>query len=135
MGKAYNITYISTFISYAAGSVQRIRLPADVLNQHSGNCIELALLYAAAAEAVDLDIAIILIPGHAYVAIRTDMTHAQYYFVESTMVGSYSFEQAVKRGGQEWDEAQPHLDAQEEDYGWVTISEMRKKNILPIPWH
>ena len=36
----YNLTYISTTISFAPGQSQRIRLPAEVLDQASGNCIE-----------------------------------------------------------------------------------------------
>jgi len=132
--ETYGLTYISTWVSYAPGDVQRIRLPAEVLEQRSGNCIELALLFAAAAEALDLEPAILLIPGHAYVAVRTDMTHANYYFIESTMVGRNSFAEAIAAGNAEWEDTQPHLDAGEENYGWVTLSLAREKGILPIPW-
>jgi hypothetical protein len=133
--KNYNLTYISTFISFAPGDVQRIRLPAEVLDQKSGNCIELALLYAAAAEAMYLDPAIILIPGHAYVAVRTDMVNAKYYFIETTLIGRSTFKQAVDSGNSEYEDASPHLEAHEESYGWVTISETRTNGILPIPWN
>lgn len=131
----YGLTYISTWVSYAPGSVQRIRLPAEVLEQRSGNCIELALLYAAAAEAMDLEAAIVGVPGHAFVAVRTDQVNANYYFIETTMIGRASFDDAVNRAGEEFDEAIPHLDAGEAGYGWVTIWAAREKGILPLPWH
>jgi hypothetical protein len=130
----YDLTYISTWVSFAPGSVQRIRLPAEVLDQRSGNCIELALLYASAAEALDLETAIILIPGHAYMGVRTDQENANYYFIETTMIGRATFSEAVDRGSEEFDEALPSLDAGEESYGWVNIWEAREKGILPLPW-
>ncbi len=130
----YDITYISTWVSFAPGSVQRIRLPAEVLEQRSGNCIELALLYASAAEALDLEAAIIGVPGHAFVAVRTDQVNANYYFIETTMIGQASFEEAVDRGAQEFEDALPYLEDQEEGYGWVKIWDAREHGILPLPW-
>jgi hypothetical protein len=131
----YDLTYISTWVSFAPGSVQRIRLPAEVLEQRSGNCIELAILFASAAEALDLEAAIIGVPGHAYVAVRTDQVNANYYFVETTMIGQATFEKAVDRGAQEFEEALPYLDDHSEGYGWVNIWDAREKGILPLPWH
>jgi hypothetical protein len=130
----YNLTYVSTWVSFAPGSVQRIRLPAETLAQNGGNCIELALLYASAVEAMDLEAAIVGIPGHAFVAVRTDQENAGYYFIETTMIGDSTFDQALSRASQEFDEALPHIDAKEVGYGWVTIWSAREKGIMPLPW-
>jgi hypothetical protein len=54
--------------------------------------------------------------------------------VETTLIGRSSFPDAVDKGAAEWDDAQPHLDAQETSYGWVTIPDAREKGILPVPW-
>ena len=85
--EVYDLIYVDTPVDFTPGSVQRIRLPAEVIEQRSGNCIELALLYASAAEALRLEAAIILVPGHAFVAIRTDQESAIYYPIETTMIG------------------------------------------------
>jgi hypothetical protein len=130
-----HITYISTMVSFAPGSVQRIRLPYEVMDQQSGNCIELVLLYASAAEALGLEPAIIGIPGHAFLGVRTDDQNANYYFVETTLIGRASFAEAVDMGNQEFEETLPHLDAGESGYGWVSILDTRQKGILPLPWH
>ncbi len=130
----YNLTYISTWVSFAPGDVQRIRLPAEVLEQQSGNCIELALLYAAAAEALDLEAALVLIPGHAFVGIRVDQQNADYYFIETTMIGRADFSEAVDAAGSEFEDALPHMDAGETSYGWVNIWGAREDGILPLPW-
>jgi hypothetical protein len=131
----YHLTYINTTVSFAPGSVQRIRLPSEVLDQHSGNCIETSLLYASAAEALNLETAIILLPTHAYVAVRTDQQNANYYFIETTLIGRAGFSEAIDLGKQEFDETLPHLDAGDDEYGWVNVWEAREKGIYPLPWH
>lgn len=130
----YDLTYVSTMVSFGENTVQRMRLPAEVLDDKGGNCLELAVLYASAAEALRMEAAIIGIPGHAYVAIRKDQESARYYFIETTLIGSASFEDAVLLGQKEWGEAQPHLDAGDEGYDWITIPIAREKGITPIPW-
>lgn len=130
----YDLTYVSTWVSFAPGAVQRIRLPSEVLGQQGGNCIELALLYASAVEALDLEVALILIPGHAFMGVRVDQESADYYFIETTMIGRASFSEAVTRAGEEFDEALPHISAGEPSYGWVKIWDARDAGILPLPW-
>ena len=130
----YSLTYIGTTDSFASGSSQRIRLPAEVLDQASGNCIELTLLYAATAEAMGLESAIIMIPGHAYVAIRLDKQNDSYYFIETTMIGGATFKDAAHEGNIEWTAAQPHVANSDQDYGWVDIAQARADGVLPIPW-
>jgi hypothetical protein len=130
----YKLMYISTPITFASGSSQRIRLPGEVLDQASGNCIELTLLYAAAVEDLDLQPALVIVPGHAYVAVRVDDTNDSYYFIETTMIGSATFSDAIKKGLSEWQTAQPHVANSEADYAWVSVPETRQSGITPIPW-
>ena len=129
------LTYINTTVTFAPGTYQRIRLPYETLAQQSGNCIETAVLYASAAEALDLQSAIILIPGHAYMAVRMDDTNSQYYVIETTLIGRDTFADAVKVGAQEFQDALPHIDAGEANYAWVDIGEARTAGINPLPWH
>ncbi len=132
--KVYDLTYISTWVSFAPGDVQRIRLPSEVLEQHSGNCIELTMLYAAAVEALDMEPAIILVPGHAFLAVRMDAVNANYYVVETTMIGQASFTEAVDFGKAELDEAMPHIANGESSYAFITIADNRELGINPVPW-
>lgn len=134
MDESYHITYISTYVSFAPGDVQRIRLPTEVLEQKSGNCIELVLLYASAVEALNLEPAIVILPGHSFLGVRTDRENDIYYFIETTFIGRTDFSSAVDYGADEFREIETYLDAQEESYGWVAIIEARAKGILPIAW-
>ena len=130
----YRLTYVSTTITFASGSSQRIRLPGEVLDQSSGNCIELTLLYAAVVEALGMQPSIIIVPGHAYLAVRVDDTNDNYYFVETTMIGQATFKEAVVEGNSEWDKAQAFVADGSADYGWVDVAGAREKGIVPIPW-
>ena len=130
----YHLTYVGTTDSFAAGSSQRIRLPGEVLDQASGNCIELTLLYASTAEALGLESAIIMIPGHAYVAVRLDNKNDSYYFIETTMIGTATFKEAAHEGNTEWTTAQPHVANSDANYGWVDVAQARTDGIIPIPW-
>lgn len=130
----YNLTYISTTDSFAADS-QRIRLPAEVLDQSSGNCIELTLLYASIAEAMGMQPVLILLPTHAFVAIRVDNTSDSYYFIETTMIGQATFHDATTEALSEWSDAQASVLAGDPGYGWVDVATERAKGITPIPWH
>jgi hypothetical protein len=121
----FSLTYISTPVSFAPGDTQAIRLPSEALSSSSGNCIELALLYASAVEALGMQPVIVIIPGHAYLGVRVDDTSNSYYFVETTMIGQATFDDAVTEGGNEWDDAMPHEE----------IAQAREDGILPIPWH
>ncbi len=130
----YDLIYVSTTVTFSEGYNQRIRTPYDVLDQKSGNCIETTLLYASAAEALGLESAIILIPGHAYIAVRKDQTNADYYFIETTLIGRATFDEAVASGLKNWEETKPHLDAGEPNYYWINLHEARDMGVLPMPW-
>ena len=130
----YNLTYVSTWVSFTPEASQRMRMPFEVLEQQGGNCIELVFLYASAVEAMDMESAIVLVPGHAYLAVRTDLINAQYYFVETTLIGRTDFAAAVEYGNSSWEEDGPLMAAGEDGYGWVTIEDAREEGILPVPW-
>ncbi len=132
--KEYNLTYVSTWVSFTPEASQRMRLPFEVLDQEGGNCIELVFLYASAVEAMDLESNIVLVPGHAYLAVRTDQENASYYFIETTLIGQSDFDEALAYGNNSWGTDGPKIDAGEANYGWVTIPEARDQGILPVPW-
>ena len=116
--------------------IQRVKLPYEVLESHSGMCIELAQLFASAYEKIRLDPVIIMVPGHAYVAVPIAEGSSTYYFVETTLVGRASFEDAVIVGADEFtnDASEPlSLDVLDEYY-WLDVSQARTEGIWPIPW-
>jgi len=138
----YDVTYVSTSVEMGNPSeegldFQRIRFPREVLSQQSANCIETTLLWASAAEALRLHPYIILVPGHAYVAIDSVPDGSKAYFIETTLIGSSDFDDAIDVGGKEWDEDGDKVEnhANNYEYDMVDVEEAREKGILPMPWH
>ena len=116
--------------------LQRLNLPFEVLESHSGTCIELSALFASAFEKIFLDPVIVHVPGHAYVAVPIAEGSNTYYFLEDTLVGRASFEDAIALGGSEFedDAAAPLAQDRRDDYYWSDITTQRQEGIWPIPW-
>jgi hypothetical protein len=115
--------------------LQRIKLPYQVLETHSGMCIETSLLFASLVEKIGLDPAIIRMPGHAFLAVPIAEDSATYYFIETTLVGRDSFDAAINSGAKTFNQIYPQLKKDRHDlYYWLDVSDVRNEGILPIPW-
>ena len=82
----YSIRYLQASVPYSGpgssnAATQNIKLPAEVLQQHSGMCIELTLLLASAVERIGLHAEVVITPGHAFlgVAVTPDDKHFEYW--------------------------------------------------------
>lgn len=82
----YQIQYVQSDVPYggpgdSSVAVQNVKLPSEVLQQHSGMCVELTNLMASAVERIGLHAEIVIIPGHAFlgVAVTPDDQHFQYW--------------------------------------------------------
>ena len=56
---------------FRAADVDFVQFPAETLSRAAGDCDDLAVLYAAIAEAVSLRAALVTVPGHVFVAIAS----------------------------------------------------------------
>jgi len=65
------VGYINPPASFE-GSGQKIRTPAQVIEERLGTCLDLACTYAACLEQAGLNPVICLIKGHAYAGLLTD---------------------------------------------------------------
>lgn len=132
---ATGIPFVPREERYQGLYLQRIKLPYQVLATRSGMCLETSLLFASLYEKIMLDPVIIYVPGHAYLAVPVSEGSSAYYFIETTLVGRGSFEEAIRAGAENFKEHYPYLKKDRADsYFWVKISALRQEGILPIPW-
>ncbi len=82
----YQVHYVQESVPYSGPgdttvATQRVKLPAEVLQQQSGMCVELTLLLASAVESIGLHAEIVIIPGHAFLGVATsaDNSHFEYW--------------------------------------------------------
>lgn len=87
----------SGFLTPDKSSGQELKFPRDVFRDKSGTCIDLAITYAALAEAVGLKASLMLVQGHCFAVIR--LPGGEMIQVENTGLAGgderMSFEQAV----------------------------------------
>jgi hypothetical protein len=74
---------------------QHIKFGRDVLRNRAGTCVDLAVLFASACDAVGLDPVIYVVPRHAFPAVRIG---GYIIPVEATKIGHASFEEALEAG-------------------------------------
>jgi len=96
------ITYINSRISFTpeqGAANQRVRLPRESLGDKSANCIDGAVLFASLLEAISLSPALVIVPGHAFVAWETwKDAPDKWRYLETTMIGSHPFEESLRAG-------------------------------------
>ncbi|MEZ6097069.1 MAG: hypothetical protein R3C03_23075 [Pirellulaceae bacterium] len=83
---------------------QHVKYGRDVLRNRAGTCIDLSILWASAAEAVGLKPYIAIIPGHAFPVV--ELPNGTKLAIESTRIGTNTFEEAVEEGNKTLAEAQ-----------------------------
>lgn len=92
------ITYVNSLIAFSpeeGAASQRVRLPRESLEHREANCIDGTVLFASLLEGISLNPAIVLVPGHAFVAWEGWQDNGEWRYLETTMIGSHSFDEAV----------------------------------------
>ena len=100
----YDISYVNSPISYPVGT-QRVRLPSESLKYGSANCIDGAVLFASALEAINIDPHICLVPGHAFVAWDWWEDSDYVGVFETTVIADYTADRANQIGIEEYNQA------------------------------
>lgn len=143
-----NISYVTSPPSFET-SGQRVRLGNEVLEQGMGNCIELALLFSACLEYVQLNPIIVFIAGHAFVgcwlvdhsfpyAVNDDISSLKIrlakgmediiVFETLSLAGAQPvlFEEAIKKGNQ-------NIETEEDYLYTLDIKKTRLLGVRPMP--
>lgn len=130
----YQITYINSPIAYGKSSEnpQRVRLPAESLSSGSANCIDGAVLYAAALESIEINPRIIITPNHAFVCYETAPGTGRISCLETTMTGSAPFSDAIASGMESFDEEIANGNFASGKSQDLSIASLREEGILPM---
>ena len=87
----YHMRYSQESIPYTglddnSVALEKIRLPAEVLRQHSGMCIELTALLASAVEHVGLHAEIVIVSGHAFLGVAVAQNNSRFEYWDPVQV-------------------------------------------------
>jgi hypothetical protein len=95
------ITYVNSVIDYGAGpgqQTQRTRLPRESLAGKRANCIDGSVLFASLLEGASLNAALVIVPGHAFVAWEAWPASDDWRYLETTLIGTADFDDACRSG-------------------------------------
>lgn len=139
---------------------QNIRFPSDALNSTQANCIDGTVLFASFLYKLGIDVSIVLVPGHAYLAFALDNESQTWVALETTLIGELDIEHkegdlnfysamdkqeegvqqswalfldAMEQGTNKYlKEDLPNIKNGVNEYGEINILNARKQNIRPI---
>jgi hypothetical protein len=126
------IVYINSVIDYGAAPgmyTQRTRLPRESLTNKSANCIDGTVLMASLLEGASLNPAIVLVPGHAFLAWQKWPGVDEWGYLETTLIGTADFEAACQAGERQYALHQQHNPAQLKR---LPLDELRGRGIWPM---
>lgn len=114
---------------------QYVRFFSQVINNNQANCIDGTCMLASIYRKIGLDTNIVLVPGHAFLAVNRheDRSNPKFFVIETTMMGSQgsSFNDALNEGSKEYQENyQKH--SQDGEMQVVNITEARENGIMPL---
>ena len=128
----YNLEYVVDSYWFGTNDYkkQNIKLPKEVIASKCGNCIEFSLLLASCYEMLNLDVYIILVPGHAFLGIN--LFGNERIYIESTMIGKKDFIEAVTMGRMEYDTNFENDNSKVSQAQIISVKASRKIGIYPI---
>lgn len=123
------VSYVKSSLTFGGNKSvsERIRMPNESLRDRSANCIDGVVLYASVFENLGMDPAVVLVPGHAYLGVRTAHNSQRYLYLDTALTGRADFDAAVtaaERGMGHTPEAQVSM---------IRIDEARRAGIFPMP--
>lgn len=92
------VSYVKSSLTFGRNTdiSERVRMPGQAIISNSANCIDGVVTYASLFENLGMDPEVVLVPGHAYVAVRDAIGSNSYIYIETAITGRAPFEAAVK---------------------------------------
>src|SRR5579872_6819757 len=91
------LSYVKSSLTFGSNTniSERIRTPRESILASSANCIDAAVLFASAFENLGIEPVIVLVPGHAYVGVKTAENSGRFLYIDVALTGRFSFDAAV----------------------------------------
>lgn len=123
------LSYVKSSLTFGANTnvSERIRTPRESIVASSANCIDAAVLFASAFENLGMEPEIVLVPGHAYVGVKTSEKSEKYLHIDVALTGRMPFENAVGSA----DRGLARFQATQ--ITKIAITDARRAGIYPIP--
>lgn len=127
--KQHGVSYVKSSMTFGGNQdvSQRIRMPHESLNDNSANCIDGVVTFASLFENLGMDPVVVLVPGHAYVGVRTAQGADKYLFMDTAQVARVDFDSAVRSADLGLAKYGPN------EITKIPIDNARRAGIYPMP--
>ena len=134
---SYSSIATSTFSGHNA--FQHVRFIDESMTASQANCLDGCVVFASVLRKIGLNVSIILVPRHAYVAVLNEDGSELMFAVETTMLKGSRLEDAIEYatigGPESLKKIHAKLDdPNEQSYQEVNIRDARQFGINPIPF-
>lgn len=126
------IIYVNSILDFGAAPgqfTQWTRLPRESITSRTANVVESTVLFASLLEGSSISGALAFVPGHVFVGWETWHSSDVWRFLETTMIGSHSFEQACSVGQRQYDLAREHATKK---LVFHKLNDLRARGIWPM---
>jgi hypothetical protein len=135
------IRYSSIANSTVSGDnrFQHVRFVDETITSSQANCVDGSVVFASILRKIGLNVSIILVPGHAYVAVRDEKDEKFLYAIETTMLASGTLADAVLEASNKGEHALNKIaakldDEDEQEFVEINIGTAREVGVQPIPF-
>jgi hypothetical protein len=127
--RSSGFNYVSSIFTFGdfTGNAQRIRLPRETLTLDTANCIDVSVAFASALENLGMNPVIVIVPGHAFVGVRTAPDTQDTLYVDLTVLPKGTFAQAIARA-EDWMKKTPT-----DQVLTVDVAAARRMGVFPLP--
>ncbi len=118
---------------------QHVRFVDETIASSQANCVDGSVVFASILRKIGLNVSIILVPGHAYVAVRDEKDEKFLYAIETTMLATGTLAAAVFEASNKGEHALNKIAAKLEDddepeFVEINIQMAREIGVQPIPY-
>jgi hypothetical protein len=118
---------------------QHVRFIDETITSSQANCVDGTVVFASILKKIGLNVSIILVPNHAYVAVRDEKNERFLYAIETTMLASGTLAAAIFEASNKGEHALNKIaskleDENEQDFVEINIQVAREVGINPIPY-
>jgi len=123
------VSYVKSSLTFGRNTdvSERIRMPGQSIISNSANCIDGVVTYASLFENLGMDPEVVLVPGHAYVAVRDAIGSNSYIYIETAITGRARFEAAVRAA------TEGIAKFADKDIIRIRVAQAREAGIYPMP--
>lgn len=131
---------IATTTSSSQGNAyQHVRFIDESLAASQANCIDGSVVIASIFRKIGLNVSIILVPGHAYVAVGKDDDSEYLFALETTLLGSANLDDAIdyatEKGPMSLSKVAEKMSSENDAYQEINLRVARKLGVQPIPYN